>query len=321
MSRCLLTVILLLSSWRVEATPASQPAAAPTATPVTSAPSPASSDDDDDIVEEVGEVQVVKKGDHALFFGEGYPRRDRFVNLHSAHVTRRHALRMIIDHRTNKSVSENSFHDFFGFDAGSLKIGLGLRFGVAEGFDVGIYRLNGATERFDIYEFDVKARLLRADAHFVNLALRAGISWFSQQNAEDSVGFLGQLLLSRRLGKRFNIGAGLLFHSDSTNGVKSNLDDQWSLATQIALDFRALSWLAWDLEIAYALAGYTTRDTVGVTAWPSFSSALAFVTNRHTFALVVSNNPYLSADGVVTNSPRGFDELVIGFSITREWNF
>lgn len=312
MHRALIIVFTLLVAGAAGAAPASRPASSPTTSPSTT---------DDDVVEEVGEVQVVKPSDPALLFGEGYPRRDRFVNLHSADVTRRHALRMIIDHRTNKSVSENTFHDFFGFDAGSLKVGLGLRFGFYEGFDVGVYRLNGATERFDLYELDIKGKLLRAEAHFVDLALRAGISWFSQEDAEDAVGFFGQLLLSRRVASRLTVGAGLLVHSDSSSAIKSNLDDDWSFAAQLGFDLRILPWLAWNLEASYALVGFTTRDTPNVTAWPAFSTAVTFVTNRHTFALVVSNNPAMGADGVVANSPRGFDELVIGFSITREWNF
>jgi hypothetical protein len=149
------------------------------------------------------------------------------------------------------------------------------------------------------------------------------VSWFSQQDAADAAGFFGQLLLGKRWFKRLHLGTGVLFHSDSSNGVKSSADKAWSLATYSQLDLRILGWLAWNVDAAFNLAGYGTRDKVSATgekisSFPSFSSSFRFFTYRHSFALVLSNNAYITADGYVCNSPRGFDQLIVGFSITRE---
>ena len=251
-----------------------------------------------------------------------YPQFDRGINLPLPTPVRRGALVLVVDHRTNQPVSDNTWHDYFGLDAGGLKIGLGLRFGVLQGLDAGIYRLNNASERFDVYEFDARYQLLCQERHVVDLGLRAGLTWFSQEDADDAVGGFGQLLLGRRLWSRLTVATGLLFHSDSTNGVKSRDDDDWSLATMVVMDVRILPSLAWNVEAGINIAGYGTRGEAqqSLSSWPSFDSAVRYITNRHTFAVVVSNNPYVSADGVVSNSPRGFDKLVVGFTITREWN-
>ncbi len=279
------------------------------------------------LAEEVEEVEVkqVSRGP-ASWWGEAHPRLDRAVNLSLAQTTRRLSLQLTVDHRTNQPLGENTWHDYFGFDAGGLKIGLGLRFGILDWLDVGVYRLNSATERFDVYQFDVKAHLLRSERHHLDLGVRAGVTWFSQEDAEDAAGFLAALLINRTFFSRLTVGTGVLFHSDSTNGVKSSLDTSWSLAVQALVDVRILSFLSWNLEAAFNVAGYGTRgkrDASGaeLTSYPVLSSSVRFITNRHTFALVLSNNPYTSADGVVANTERALDKLIVGFTITREWNF
>ena len=54
--------------------------------------------------------------------------------------------------------------------------------------------------------------------------------------------------------------------------------------------------------------------------YPVLSSALKIITNRHTFALIFSNSQYITADGLVDNTSRGIHSLILGFTITREFN-
>ena len=56
-------------------------------------------------------------------------------------------------------------------------------------------------------------------------------------------------------------------------------------------------------------------------AHPIISTALKFVTYRHTFSLVVTNSQYTSADGIVANTYRQAKDLILGFTITREFDF
>lgn len=268
-------------------------------------------------VEEV-EVEVAEDGPER-WFGENFPVVDRALVLPFGETGRKGALRFFVDHRTHRSFTDEPFHNLFGFDAGSLKIGLGLRYGLLERLELGFYRLSGGPDAFDTYELDTKLQILDAASHGLDASLRAGLSWFSQDGAEDALGGFGQLLLSRRFFERLTVGTGLLFHSDASNGVKRDIDESWTLGSFLAAELRLSGGLAIDLESSFAFAGYTTQIE-GVEAFPSLSVGLKYYTSRHSFAVVIGNNQYTSADGYLTNTPRGFDDWILGFSITREWN-
>jgi len=239
------------------------------------------------------------------------PQLERSVSLLTANTTRRKSLLVVVDHRNREPIGDAPFHDLLGFDGGGLKIGLGLRYGILDNLDAGLYRLNGTVESFDVYDLDLRYRFLAQDRHGVDLAIRPGISIFTQKDAGDAArGFL-QLLASRTLKSRFRFGSGLLYHSESTNDTKTNLDDDYSVAAQALFEVLITPSLAWNVEMSANLSGYGSSN-------PQISSSLKILTYRHSFAIVLTNNQYTSADGVVTNTHRGFEDIVIGFSITRE---
>jgi len=251
----------------------------------------------------------------ATFYdSEDFSRTCRAVNLMTAETLRRNALLFLLDHRNMDTFLEDPLENWFGFEGSGLKYGIGIRYGIIEGLEAGFYRLSRTVERFDVYEFDVKYQPLNQKDHVVDLAVRAGGTWFVQYDMDDAFGYFGQFLIDHIFWDRLVLGTGLLFHSDSSNDVKSTEDTEWSLAVQGLAEVRIVSFMAWDIEVAESVAGYGAE-------WPSFSTALKFFTHRHTFSVVFSNSPYTSADGVVSNSGRGFDDLVLGFQLTREFNF
>lgn len=263
-------------------------------------------------VEEIAVEAAPSALDAASWRPENYPVLDRVVNVPTALTSRALSFRFLVDHRTFQPWTDQPFEDMLGFDAGGLKIGLGLRFGILDWLELGVYRLNNGVLPFDVYEFDLKFQALRQEEHFVNLAVRGGATWFYQAGAEDAAGGFGQLFVDRLFFHRLRVGTGLMFHSDSTDDAKNAADTDWSLAVPVYVDVRILDWLSWNVELVASVAGYGGK-------WPNFSSSVRFITHRHTFALVLSNNQYMSADGLVANSERGFDDLIIGFSITREF--
>jgi hypothetical protein len=262
--------------------------------------------------EEITDVQEVPPG--TLWNPEMFPELERTVNLLNTHTTRKYALLISIDHRTFERFTSNTFRDWFGLDAGSLKIGIGLRFGILDDLDVGVLRLNGTGEIFDVYQFDARYRLLTQQKHFVNLAFRTGVTWFYQPSIPDAAGFLGQILVDRTFFDRLTVGAGLLYHSDSSGAMKSNRDREYSLAVGTWIEVRILSFLVWNIEMTAPVAGYFER-------YPALSSAVKFITNRHVFMLVLTNTQYLSDDGIVAGTYRSFNDLIVGFTILREIDF
>jgi hypothetical protein len=235
---------------------------------------------------------------------------DRAVNLLMARPIEPGTFLFVVTHRARQSLTDHAGRDFLGLDAGGLKIGLGLRWGALDGLDVGVFRLNGTAEIFDTVEFDLRYRLFSQERLGIEVALRPGVSWFVQPNQEDASGFFGQLLTSRQLGRRVALGAGLLYHGESSGDRKTTADDEQSMALQALAEIRLSPKIAFCAEIAPTIGGYGEDK-------PAASMAFKAFTYGHTFSLVVSNTQYIGADGVVGGAWREWDEPIIGFSITR----
>jgi hypothetical protein len=235
---------------------------------------------------------------------------DRIINVLTPDPIGRGNLHLTIIHRARQSVTENAGRDYLGLDAGGLKIGIGLRYGLRDRADVGLFRLNGTAETFDTYEFDVRLRLLGGTTTPVTVALRPGFTWFAQPEEEDASGFFGQLLLERKFGKHLSCAAGVLYHSESSGDRKSAGDDEDSMALHGGFSIRLRPRFSLDGEVTSTVSGYGEDD-------PAVSMALRLFTYGHTFSLVVTNTQYISADGIVGNAWRPVDEPVIGFNITR----
>lgn len=260
---------------------------------------------------EVTEFETIQPGQD--FFSQNFARIDRTVSQPLARTIRRGAMMFIVDHRTRQAMDKESFRDFLGLDAGGLKVGLGLRYGLLDNLEIGIYRLNGVAEIFDVYDYDLKYALVQQNQHGLNLAFRVGGSWFAQPEQEDASGFIGQLLADRTFFGRLTLGAGVLYHSESSNEEKNDRDDQYSVAIPVQAELRLNSRVALDLETASTVAGYHSR-------YPAVTAAIKMITQRHTFSIVAGNHRQISADGAAANSPRGFGDMIIGFTITREFN-
>ncbi|MBM4394590.1 MAG: hypothetical protein FJ087_02740 [Deltaproteobacteria bacterium] len=262
-------------------------------------------------VEEIEDVVV--REDDPTWDPSNFPEIHRIVNVPTARTTRRNAFLFQVDHRASAPIRANPFRDFFGFDGGTLKIGLGLRFGAWNGVDVGVSRVSRGSDAFTTWELDAAWRFLRQERHHLDLAIRGGGTWFQQAPLSDSAGGgFAQLLATRSFFRdRLVISTGVLYHSSSSNETKSDADPAWSIAIPGALEGRPLTWLALGFEVIGPVAGYRSR-------YPAMAGSVKFVTHRHHFAILVSDTPYLSADGIVPGSDRGIRDVLIGFAISRE---
>ena len=165
-----------------------------------------------------------------------------------------------------------------------------------------------------MYELDLRYRPIKQEQLFVDAAIRAGGTLFWQPGHLPAGGGYAQLVVDREFFDRVLIAGNVMAHSDSSNANKHQSDTNWSVAAGALLEVRLLSFLAWDLEAAVPFAGYKAR-------YPSWSTALKFITNQHTFALIATNTQYISADGIVAGSDRGPAETILGFTIARQIAF
>ncbi len=243
---------------------------------------------------------------------ENYSYRDRAISLLAPNPVTKGAYLFLVQHRNRVSVDEDPFHDLLGFDGGGLKIGLVLRYGILDDLDIGICRVNGTVESFDVYEFDLRYHILEQKAHFVDLALRPGFTWFSQKDDDDASGGFFQLLIGRHFfDNRLSVGTGLLYHTDSSGAGKTEKDDDYSIAAQAYTEIGFLDDFAWTVEISANMAGYGATH-------PQLSTAIKYVFHDHTFAIVLSNSQSISADSIVSNTEHDLGEVVLGFLISKE---
>ncbi len=262
-------------------------------------------------IEEIDKIETV--GPIPGWDSEAFARIERVINIMTPHTIRKHSFLFTIDHRTWQALEEDSFQDFLGFDAGNLKIGLGLRYGVLDDLEIGMLRSNGTFPRHqsDTYDFDGKYRVLNQDLHYIDGAVRGGITWLSTEEDDDSAGFFFQFLANRVISERLRLGSGLLYHSDSYNDDKLETDDDYSVAIPLLAEFRLTRRLAVNGELVPNVAGYGEDH-------PAFAMSIKVITHRHSFAVVFSNNQHFTPDGIATNTNRDFDDMIMGFTITRE---
>lgn len=240
-----------------------------------------------------------------------YPIFDRAINVFAGEALRPGTMLLVFDHRVRGSLSDDPFHDFLGFDAGGLKVGIGYRYGLYDNLDMGWYRSNGTIETYDTYEFDARYQFRRQRLHNFDMAFRVGFTWFPQKDSEDASGVFYQLLTNKTINHRFRFGTGLLYHSESSNANKADTSDDYSLAIPATLEVRLSPSLSWSSEVVTTIDGYHS-------AHPVITSALKIITHSHTFAILVTNSQYITADGIVTGSDLDFNDAMIGFTITKE---
>jgi hypothetical protein len=288
------------------------PAPAAAMPPPVLAPAPA-----EPVVEEVANV-VRADPTAGWYMGDDYPEHERVLAMPTARALRQGSWVFILDHRAKQPFHADgdpwrkSLFDFGGLDQG-LTVGLALRYGILEGLDVGIYRVGQQpATRTDTYEFDARYEPLRQEKAGVDLAVRAGATWFAQYNAPDASGFFGQILADRVLFHRLLVGGGVLYHSSSSNGAKYATSTKYSVAAAAFAEVRVAEPVAISAEVVPALAGYHSK-------YPSYSLGVKYITSRHTFAFALSNTTYLTSDGYITNSPNGLRDTAIGFNLTREY--
>jgi len=240
----------------------------------------------------------------------------RGLTLPVARMGKANTLRLLVDHRAWQKFWQDSFDDYLGLDAGALKIGIGIQYSILDWLDVQVQRQNGTMEVYDTYELRVRGRVLDEKAHFVTAVLGAGGSWFHHPHGDDSGAFNGQLLVGRKLVLGFELTAAMLGTSRSSGFEKGVEDDDWSLAAggELAWNPAFFRPLRVSVEASFPVAGFDAGN-------PSVAAGVTFLTQRHGFTLLATNNQLLTMDGLPAGSNRGLDDLSVGFSILRQWDF
>ena len=273
-------------------------------------------DEDDDLSLDLGDLddvevaEVTEVEEPALL-----PVLCRGLTVPLHNMGRQGALQFTIDHRAMQKFDEDPAHDFLGLDSGGLKIGFALRYSPLDIVDVLAARQNNTSETFDTYELAARVAPLSHEKHYVDLVLGGGASVFVHPGEEDAVGWNGQLLVGRPLPAGFDFTLGVLAATESSTPAKSNADYNYSAGAggELSWGMGVHPHVRLHVEAVAPFVGYDAGH-------PAVAAGVNILTFRHGFAFLVSNSQMLSLDALPAGSYRTVDDLVVGFSILRQWD-
>lgn len=263
----------------------------------------------------------------AEWYSANLPSRVRILALPVARTVAKEGMEFILDHRSAAAIYDGNslqpfgdiWHNLGGLDQ-SMAVGLGLRYGIIERVDAGMYRVGGS--QFDTYELDARVAILRQEDNHLDLMVRGGVSWFVVPKHQDALWPFAQAFASRLFANRVLLTAGLMYHANSSGSTAlaskyytakyRDAERKWSFAAAGGAELRLAEWVALDAELVACAAGFCADK-------PAFSGGVKFFTFRHTFALVCGNTQYLTADAYITNSKTPWSKLVLGFNVMREY--
>ena len=214
-----------------------------------------------------------------------------------------------ITHRFARPLGRGDFSDlladFFGFDSGA-QIGLGLRLGLTDRTQFGIYRTSDRT-----IEFYAQQELLKQDGAPLGLALVASVEGLDNFSEEYSPRF--GLVLSRRLGNRAAVYV-VPAWVGNTNIRFAEVEDDSTFVIGLGTRLRVTDRLYLVGEMSPRVAGFEQPVTGGTHATFGFEHRVG----GHSFQINFSNDlgttPAQVARGRTTR-----DDWFIGFNISRKF--
>lgn len=278
-------------------------AAAPQSTPSppdSTAPArPAESDDDDDMVLDPAQPEFT------------------VVNLPTTLALPRHRVAFRVTHRFTRDLTAGDFGDlladFFGFDGGAL-IGLDVRFGVARGWQAGVYRTSDRTiQLFTQYEI-----LRQRGGSPIGVDLLASVEGTNNFDGDDPRQPTGDgqrspafgAIVSRVLGSRASVNATVAWVGNTNPLPGGGADDDDTVVAGVGARLRISRTVYVVGEIVPRVAGYRPGTTLA-------SFGLEKRVGGHAFQVNVSNG----FGSTVAQMARGGveDAWFIGFNINRKF--
>src|SRR5690349_1102251 len=147
---------------------------------------------------------------------------DVLLTLPTSHMPSAGAWEVRFTHRFNQPINQTSFsaeiHSLFGLDS-NADVGLGLSYVPVRDLQLSIYRSNA----MDDIEFGAKYNVFQqAPAIPFSAAVRVGGDWRTELNLSDRTSVFGQAIVSRKLGKRFELTLIPTFVTNAGRTVSGN---------------------------------------------------------------------------------------------------
>jgi hypothetical protein len=235
-------------------------------------------------------------------------------------------LQMDIMHRFG--TVNNGYDDFFGLYAPS-NIRMGMSYVPVENLNVGF----GFTKFNMTWDFNAKYAILkqmRENGSPVSITYFGNMAWNTRRdleiiNSTDRLSYFHQLIFARKFTDKFSVQvAPSLSHF---NSVKGYVDSEGLLQGEMENDHIAVSFSG-RYKITpgtVILVNYDQPITKHTTNNPEPNIALGieFNTSAHAFQVFVSNYSYIvpQYNNMLNQNDYRDMQFLIGFNITRLWNF
>jgi hypothetical protein len=235
----------------------------------------------------------------------------------------RHKLAFRLTHRFARPLGEGDFgnlaSDFFGFDGGA-QIGLGLRFGLFRGTQLGIYRTSDRT-----ILLHAQQALLREGGSPVGLSLVAGVEGLNNFGLSEAPpdGALHEfspsagLLVSRRLGSHGAVYAEPLWVGNTRLSPSAPGTDDGSLVLGLGARLRVTKRMSLVGEVHPRLAGYA-GDLGSGNSDALATFGVEWTVGGHAFQLNFSN-ALGTTPAQVARGAQGQAGWFIGFNLSRKF--
>ncbi len=235
-------------------------------------------------------------------------------------------LEMDVQHRFG--LVENTFDDLFGIYAPSV-IRLGFNYVPIEKLQMGF----GITNRRLHWDFHAKYAILRqarsggspfSITYLGNMAIdtRDGDNF---EEFVDRIAFFNQVMIARKVSDAFSVQ--LSGNWTHTNFPAKQFNETTRVDDVMNADHLSVSALA-RLKFGDAMSiiinydqPITTHDIEGLEPEPNLGFGLEFVTSSHTFQIFLGNATGTIPQLIHPLNQNGGSDFVIGFNMTRLWNF
>jgi hypothetical protein len=235
----------------------------------------------------------------------------------------RHRLGFRLTHRFARPLGEGDFSDLasdlFGFDGGA-QIGLGLRFGLFRGTQLGVYRtsdrtilLHGQQELLHEGRSPIGASLVAGVEGLNNFGLSEAPSPAPRHEFSPSIGFL----LSRRLGSHGAVYVQPQWVGNTRVTPSAPGEDDGSLVLGLGARLRVTKSMSLVGETYPRLAGYAGDLGSGDSA-ALVTFGVEWTVGGHAFQLNFSN-ALGTTPAQVARGAQGQDGWFIGFNLSRKF--
>lgn len=248
------------------------------------------------------------------------------IDNQSVMVPIKGTMQMDIMHRFG--TVNNGYDDFFGIYAPS-NIRIGMSYAPIENLNVGF----GFTKFNMAWDFNAKYSILkqmRENGSPVSITYFGNMAWITRQDIEvangtDRLSYFHQLIIARKISDNFSIQvAPSISHF---NSVKGYVDSEGQLQGEMENDHIAISFSGRYkvtpgtvilLNYDQPITEHTTNNPE-----PNIALGVEFNTSAHAFQLFFSNYSYIipQYNNMLNQNDYRDMQFLIGFNITRLWNF